>query len=286
MEGLLTQVSQSYRKSAEDDRLLRPSPQAKPTTEPSVEFKGKSTEEALEVLKKQPGYDALLSVLIYLRKGIQGKHSFDIRKPSPQASQFLYVLSTEIIPNYWTVLTGASSSQKGADVDILLACLQSIPGINALLTYLRSLLREAKADPKGPKQSYAVFNISFILDALSRLLWANDKLKQIWISVDSLENPARIRPLRQEFIALLTNGKIISLSAEAEYILRQADKLQDSVWAADGQAYIDWLGRNLVEWVRNNSSDDEFKLIADITTRATRLPHSSKNQTHSLWIRG
>ena len=141
MEGLLTQVSQSYRKPAEDEQLLRSSEPIKPTIEPVLEFKGSSPEEVLDVLKKQPGHDVLLSVLIYLRKGIQGKHSFDIRKPSPKAAQIVHVLSTEIIPNYWTVLSEGSTDQKRSDVDILLACFQSIPGINGLLTYLRALLR-------------------------------------------------------------------------------------------------------------------------------------------------
>ncbi|KAK7745734.1 telomere binding protein [Diatrype stigma] len=276
MEGLLTQVSQSYRKPVEEPQFLRSSEPIKRTIEPIVEFKGSSAEEALNVLKKQPGYDALLSVLIYLRKGVQGKHSFDIRKPSPQAAQLVHVLSTEIIPNYWTLLTEGSSDQKRGDVDILLACLQSIPGVNGLLTYLRALLRETKADPKGLKQSHTIFNISFILDVLSRLLKPDDALKRIWDSVHSLQISTQIRPLRQEFLALFTSGKIISLSAEAEETLRQADKLQDVTWTADGKSYIDWLGRNLTGWITPTMSDVDRKLCADLTARATRLAHSDR----------
>lgn len=280
MEGLLTQVSQSYRKPAEEEQLLRSSEPAKRTIEPIVEFKGSSPEEALDVLKRQPGYDALLSVLIYLRKGVQGKHSFDIRNPSPQAAQLVHVLSTEIIPNYWTLLTENSSDQKRGDVDILLACFQSIPGVNGLLTHLRALLRETKADPKGLKQSHVVFNISFILDALSRLLKPDDALRRIWAPVNSLQIPTHVRPLRQEFIALFTSGKIIALSAEAEDILRQADRIQDVSWTADGKTYIDWLGRNVVEWIALSNNDDDLKLCADLTARATRLAHSGKCQLH------
>ncbi|RYP19108.1 hypothetical protein DL765_003524 [Monosporascus sp. GIB2] len=274
MEELLTPVSQVYRKRTDDEQLLRPSEPIKSAPEPPADFKGSSPEEALEVLKGQPSYDSLLSVLRYLRKGTQGKHSFDIRIPNPQAAQVIHVLITEIIPNYWTVLTEGSADQLKGDVEILLACLQSIPGINAVVTYLRALLTEAKGDRRGPKQSHAIFTISFILDALSRLLQEDNALKRIWSPVNPLDNHAQVRPLRQEFITLFTSGKIISLCAEAEDILRQADKLQDAVWTGDGKTYIDWLGRNLVEWVRTGLTDDDSKLCADIVTRVSRLAHS------------
>ncbi|RYP41667.1 hypothetical protein DL767_000872 [Monosporascus sp. MG133] len=274
MEELLTPVSQVYRKRTDDEQLLRPSEPTKSAPEPPADFKGSSPGEALEVLKGQPSYDSLLSVLRYLRKGTQGKHSFDVRIPNPQAAQVIHVLITEIIPNYWTVLTEGSAGQLKGDVDILLACLQSIPGINAVLTYLRALLREAKGDRRGPKQSHAVFTISFILDALSRLLQEDDDLKRIWSPIHSLDNHTQVRPLRQEFIILFTSGKIISLSAEAEDILRQADKLQDAVWTGDGKAYIDWLGRNVVQWIRTDLTDNDSKLCAEIVTRASRLAHS------------
>ncbi|RYP79893.1 hypothetical protein DL769_002726 [Monosporascus sp. CRB-8-3] len=256
MEELLTPVSQVYRKRTDDEELLRPSEPTKSAPEPPADFKGSSPGEALEVLKGQPSYDSLLSVLRYLRKGTQGKHSFDVRIPNPQAAQVIHVLITEIIPNYWTVLTEGSS------------------GINAVLTYLRALLREAKGDRRGPKQSHAIFTISFILGALSRLLQEDDGLKRIWIPINSLDNHTQVRPLRQEFITLFTSGKIVSLSAEAEDVLRQAGKLQDAVWTGDGKTYIDWLGRSLVEWIRAGLTDDDSKLCAEIVARASRLAHS------------
>ena len=283
MDGLLSQVSQSYRQPAGEEQLLRHSvPVHSAPERPVVEFKGKGStpEDALEVLKNQPGYEALLSVLVYLRRGTQGKHPFDIRTPSPQAAQLVHVLSTEIIPNYWTILTEDSGSSQTGDIETLLACLRSIPGINSLLTYLRTLLREAKADPKGLKQSHMAFNIRFILDALTRILEPEDATRRVWSPVNALDNPAHARPLRQEFIALLTNGRIISLSAEAEDLLRQTGQTLDETWLADSNAYVDWLGRNVVEWIKEGVSDDDLKLCADIIARATRLAHSGMSHVH------
>ncbi|KAI0596625.1 telomere length regulation protein-domain-containing protein [Biscogniauxia sp. FL1348] len=275
MADLLTPLSQTYRKAASNEPLLSISEPAQPVSRSKVEFRGSSPEEALEVLKNQPDYHTLLSVLKYLRKGTRGRDTFDIRIPGPKSAQIIHALTTEIVPNYWTVLQESSDGDSGGgDTDLLLSCLQSITGINSVLTYMRALVREAKADPKGLKQSHAVFNLSFALDLLNRLLQADDEIKRLWSSISSLQNPAQLRPSRQEFLSLLTNGKIISISAEAEDLCRQSDKITKPLWISDSKQYIAWLSRNVVTWARSGTSDDELKLCAEALARAMKLPHS------------
>ncbi|KAI1486297.1 telomere length regulation protein-domain-containing protein [Biscogniauxia mediterranea] len=273
MADFLTPLSQTYRKAAYNEQLLSIAEPAKPVARPKVEFQGSSPEEALEVLKNQPDYNTLLSVLKYLRKGTRGKDAFDIRTPGPKSAQIIHALTTEIVPNYWTVLQESSDAASG-DTDLLLSCLQSITGINSVLTYLRALIREAKADPKGLRNSHAVFNLSFALDLLDRLLQADDEIKRLWSSISSLENPAQLRSSRQEFLSLLTSGKIISISAEAEDLCRQGDKITRPLWISDSKQYIEWLSRNVVTWARSGIRDDELKLCAEALARAMKLPHS------------
>ncbi|KAI1381971.1 telomere length regulation protein-domain-containing protein [Hypoxylon crocopeplum] len=271
MEELLTPVSQTYRKSSQHDELLKVSESAGPTSVAKVTFRGSSPEEALEILKSQPSYDTLLSVLKYLQKGVQGSHAFDIRKPSPQCAQIVHVLVTEIVPNYWTVLRDASTGRSKGDVHVLVSCLQSLSGINAVLAHLRALLKEAKSDPKVLKDSHTSFNMSSVLELLSRLLHSDHDLKSIWDSVGSSGSPAQVRPIRQEFISLFASGKIVSLSAEAEDSCRQAGQLKSDVWISNSKLYIDWLGRNVVQWTLSAVDEDNLKLCAEITTRAMRL---------------
>ncbi|KAI5918269.1 telomere length regulation protein-domain-containing protein [Camillea tinctor] len=270
MADFLTPVSQTYRKAAaSDDQLLSISEPAKPIARPKVQFQDSSPEEALEVFKNQPDYNTLLSVLKYLQKGTRSEGAFDIRTPGPKSAQIIHALTTEIVPNYWSVLQESSS-----DTEVLLSCFQSITGINSLLTYLRALVREAKADPKGLKNSHATFNLSFALDLLNRLLQADDEVRRIWNSISSLETPAQLRPLRQEFLSVLTSSRIISISAEAEDLCRQGDKIINSSWISDSKRYVEWLGRNIVTWVRSGISDNELKLCAEVVARAMNLPHS------------
>ncbi|KAI1779562.1 telomere length regulation protein-domain-containing protein [Hypoxylon cercidicola] len=273
MDQLFTPVSQTYRKSNPDE-LLKPSSPSKAALDTRVEFHGSSPEQALEALRSQPSYDALLSILKYLQQGLQGKHAFDIRKPTPQGAQIVHVLATEIVPNYWTVLRDASTGQDRGDVDVLVSCLRSLPGINALLAYLRALLKETKTDPKALRNSHVNFNLSFTLELLSKLLHADNDLRAIWNGIRSLENSAQVRPMRQEFVSLFTSGKIVSLSAEAEDICRQAGQPTYDVWMSNAKSYIDWLGRNVVGWARSEVGEDDLKLCAEVSARAGRLGNS------------
>lgn len=281
MEELLTPVSQTYRKSSQQDELFQLSKPVERAPETEPQFRGSSPEEALQTLKNQPSYEVLLSVLKYLQKGSQASHEFDIRKPSPQSAQIVHILVTEIVPNYWTVLRDASSGPSKGDADVLLTCLRSLTGINAILAHMRALLKEAKSDSKSLKDSHVTFSLTFVLEMLSQLLHTDNNMKRIWRSTTFSTNEHQTRPMRQEFIALFASGKIVSLSSEAEDICRQAGKLKDNMWISDAKSYIDWLGRNMVRWMRSVINDDDLKLCAKVSARAIRLGNSGKSSALS-----
>ncbi|KAI1470067.1 telomere length regulation protein-domain-containing protein [Daldinia caldariorum] len=274
MEGLLTPVSQSYRKSSQHDELFKISEPTKSAPEVQNKFSGSSPEEALEALKSQPSYDLLLSVLKYIQRGVRGSHPFDIRKPSPQSAQIIHVLVTEIVPNYWTVLRDASTGQSKGDFHVLISCLQNLAGINSVVAYLRTLLKEAKLDSKPLKDSQASFNLGFVLELLTNILHSHDDIKHIWNSVGSLQSPTQIRLVRQELVTLFTNGKIISLSAEAEDVCRQTGRLKNDVWISNTKLYVDWLAHNMVQWLGPGVDEEGLKVCSEILTRGMRLGNS------------
>ncbi|KAK8027277.1 telomere length regulation protein [Apiospora marii] len=276
MEELLTPVSQTYRSSNQTGDLLSLSGTAKAPAGPQIDFKASTPGEALEVLKGQPGYDDLLQSLKWLRDGTKGTHQFDIRKPNPQSAQIVHVLVTEIVPNYWTLLKESSTSQKKSQpVDLVITSLQSIGGLNATLAYIRALLQEARKDPKGLKHSPATPNLVPLLGLVACLLKHNAPIQSIWQAVSSTEdNAGKIRALGQDFISLIAGGKVISLAAEAEDVLRQADMLEEPNWVANSKLYAEWLGNDLVEWIRSSPALGDLKMIADLTGRGLKLGHS------------
>ncbi|KAK8138513.1 telomere length regulation protein [Apiospora sp. TS-2023a] len=276
MEELLTPVSQTYRSSNQTVDLLSLSNTAKSRAEPQIGFKASTPGEALEGLKGQPGYDDLLQILKWLRDGTKGTHQFDIRKPNPQSAQIVHVLVTEIVPNYWTLLKESSTSQnKSQPVDLLITSLQSIGGLNATLTCIRALLQEARKDPKGLKHSHATPNLAPLLSLVASILKHTSTIQSIWQAVGSTEdNAGKIRALGQDFVSLIAGGKVVSLAAEAEDVLHQADMLVEPSWVANSKLYAEWLGNDLVEWTRSNPAAGDLKMIANLTGRGLKLGHS------------
>ncbi|KAH9888272.1 telomere length regulation protein-domain-containing protein [Xylariomycetidae sp. FL2044] len=269
MADLLTPVSQTYTNATPNADLVERPEAAQAKVHTPVEFGGRSPEDALQALKSQPSYDTLLSVLTFLRKGTRGKHPFNISTPGSLSAQITQVLIVEIVPNYWPVLQESPGHQQE-----LISCLQSLTGINAVLTHLRALIRQNQLEPKTSKDSHLIFNLTFALDLLGRLLEGHEQLRRLWAPISSLDNALQRRAMRQELVTLLSSGKIVTLSAEAVHICQQADKLDEPLWIGDGKQYTEWLGHNLVTGIKSDANDEDLKLYADVFVRATRLGHS------------
>ncbi|KAI5866550.1 telomere length regulation protein-domain-containing protein [Durotheca rogersii] len=273
MEELLTPVSQTYRKpSQNNEQSTIPNPAGLvPEARSRDFFVVSSPEEAIDALRSQPSYDTLLSTFKYLKDGVQGKHLFDVRRPTSQSAQVVHILITEIVPNYWAVIRDASTGRSKGDTDALISCLRSLTGINAVLARLRALLKEAKSDSKALKNSHVGFNLTYSLELLSELLQSDHVITHIWSGIRSLDTPAQTRPMRQELFSLFTSGKITSLSAEAEDICRQTGQSNDDYWISSTKAYVEWLGRNVVTCARSSGDQEDLQLCADITARTLRL---------------
>lgn len=271
MADFLVPVSKSYRKGTEVDQFLGHSKTAEPEKAPEAVFKGSSPEEVLEALKRQPGHDTLLAVLEYLRNGGKHKHSFDIRTPGPLSAQIIHLLVTEITPNYWTAL---KESVDKSGLNALLDCLRSLPGINAALTYIRSLIGASSLDPKELRPSPVIFNLVYTLQLLESLLDGDGNLMHIWSFITSDNENTRVRPLRQEFLSVFTSGKIVSLSSQAEQICRQANRLTEPLWIADNKQYVNWLARNQICWAQSQLGNEDLALCAEIGARTMRLGHA------------
>lgn len=271
MAGFFVSVSQADRKGKKPDEFLSLSKGAEPTKASHAEFKGASPEEALETLKDQPSHDTLHAILGYLQSEAKDKHGFDIRTPGPLGAQIIHALVTEIVPNYWTVLQEFSDRSS---IRLLLNCLRNLSGINATLTYIRSLTREAKAQSKDLNNSHVIFNLTYALSLLTSILDDDGEVMRLWDYVASVSDPARARPLRHEFLSLFTNGKIVALSAEAEDICRQVGRPTDPVWIADNKQYIRWLARNQIQWAKSRFREESLALCAEFGARAMRLGHA------------
>lgn len=247
-----------------------------------------SPEDALETLRREPDYDSLISVLRFLsRHGTQDLAFPSIKLPSPLSAQLVQVLVSDIVPNYWALLIedAGAGDAKHSGLKLLLYCLSSVAGINAILVRLRALIQEARSEATDrTKRPDISLNLGILLDLLSRVLHGDGWLLEAWqVATSGQDGPARVRPRVHEIAATFGSGRIVSLAAEAEEIAKTGStkkRSADDFWPADSLRYSLWLGRNIVTWQLSDSASQEPKLGPDLLAKALRLGHSGKEPCH------
>ncbi|KAK4144931.1 telomere length regulation protein-domain-containing protein [Dichotomopilus funicola] len=276
-------VIRTHKKEAETDFFLRePTATASPsnpgTRSDTRQHKAPTTpEEALEILKDEPDYDSLIFVLTFLSQ----RKTPSIKSPTPLSAQLIQVLVSEIVPNYWAILIEdghQSQKTKKSGLNPLLFCLSSITGVNAILVRLRALTQEAKGSnqPTQLKRPDVSLNLGILLDLLGRVLQPDNWLLEAYrVAVAGGEAPAKVRPRVQEIVSTVGGGRIVSLAAEAEDVLKNdsAGRNTDGVWLADSKQFTQWLGRNIVSLLRSDTGTDEKKFASDVFGKALRLGH-------------
>ncbi|TVY48994.1 DNA replication checkpoint protein [Lachnellula occidentalis] len=286
MEGLLNPVSTSYKsKDTKEDAILVEVPRApKAITKPT--FQASNPEEALEILKNEPDYEALISTLRSLGKS---NHDFNITSPSPVASQIVRVLVSETLPNYWDVLYESEKNSKGAkqrksrrlpDLELFLTCLRSVTGLNAILLSLKrdiQLSKETKKAVGGPNVQDI---LTVLLQALSALLEQDQSVERIWSAIwFSSDPPQKQRTIWNEFLGLVGGGKILGTAAEAEDIVNDlSQNIGEKYWIADGSLYSSWLARNVSYWAKSLPTDSAngWKCCSELLTKTFRLGYTEK----------
>ncbi|KAL2019823.1 hypothetical protein VTK56DRAFT_9174 [Thermocarpiscus australiensis] len=238
-----------------------------------------SAEDALELLRHQPDYDSLISALRFLsRHETQGVGFPSIKLPSPQSAQLVQVLVSDIVPNYWTLLLEDGQGGKNSGLKLLLYCISSITGVNAILVRLRALIQEAKVEATDQRKRLDVsLNLGVLLDLLCRVLQGDGWLLEAWqAATTGQDGAARVKPRVQEIVATFGGGRIISLAAEAEGIAKSHNPkgALGNIWPADSLQYTLWLGRNIVAWQSSDSTLKEPRFGSDLFAKALRLGHS------------
>ena len=286
MESLLTPVSTVYKSSDQIEKHILvevKKPSQKAPSKPSS--KASTPTEALEILRNEPDHGSLVSTLRYLR---DESSDFNITLPSPLAAQLVHVLVSDVVPNYWDLLFDGKKSNarkqakanSASELDLLLSCLRSVTGLNALLLSLKQLVqqsKEAKAAVGGPN-THDVLMI--LLQVLTELMKGDEFIEEIsdkiWSPTAPLSNQ---RAIWKEFLSIVGSGKILGLAAEAEDVVNElSKKIGEKYWIADGSSYSTWLARNITHWARtlHTDSENEWKCCGEMLSKAFRLGFTGK----------
>jgi len=241
----------------------------------------------LELLKSEPDYDTLIVTLRYLANC----PGFNIRSPSPLASQLVHVLVSEIIPNYWNVLRAGEkskparqgSSSRLSELDLLLSCLRSVSGINSVLLSLKRNIQQSKESKKAVGGPNFEELLKTFLQLLQALLEGPHTVETIWTSIYEASSPqSKQKAVWNEFLSPVGGGKILGITAEAEDVVNElSTKVGEKHWIADGTLFSSWLARNLTYWVKNLATDSESasKCCVELISKSFRLGYTGQSIT-------
>lgn len=285
MEPLLKEASviRSVKRGADEDiELLRESRSNDGNAKSKQQQHQKAPttpKEALDVLRQEPDYDSLISVLNFLSRHETDGSPF-IKLPGPLSAQLVQVLVSQIVPNYWALLVEDAHQSKTSGMRLLLYCLSSSTGMNAIMIALGSLVQDAKSETAaGTKRPDLSLNLGIMLDLLCRVLQGDGWLLEAYrLATAGQEPPAKVKPKVQAIVGQFGGGRIVSMAAEAEDILRKSpsSKSVENIWPASSLEYSQWLGRNIVKVVVSDQNPDAAKFASDLLAKALHLGHFGK----------
>lgn len=234
-----------------------------------------SPETALEALKSKPDFDLLTRVLRWLDATSDGNGKFNIKVPGPSAAQILFILVTDIVPDYWNIF---KDSVHAKDARLLKRCLRSASGIRVIAARLRFFLDQCQNEKFDKRRNSQV--IEDLLALLEGLLNNASVIQKLWTDISTLlSNFSQQALLWKETISLLASGGLLSVAAEANQVLRESSSdIQDGSWLGDGIKYSTWLGRNAMHMLIISKADDAetFKASAQLIGKALKLGYNGK----------
>jgi telomere length regulation protein len=263
-----------------------------PAPKPSFQL-ASTPAEALELLRSEPDYNALILTLRYL----VNYPDFSIQLPSPLASQLVQVLLTDIVPSYWNILREGrklnapkKGSSKLSELELLLSCLRSVSGINGILLSLKRHIQQSRESKKAVGGPNFEELLTFYLQLLQALLEGSQTVETIWKSIyGSSGSQSKQKTVWNEFLSIVGSGKILGIAAEAEDVINDlSKKVGEKHWVANGSRYSSWLARNLTRWIKDlgTDSDDALKCCGELLSKSCRLGYTGESIFISIVSQG
>lgn len=240
-----------------------------------------SPEDILNALKSKPDSELLTRVLRWLDPGAVKPDQFNTKIPSPKATQILFFLVSETIPDYWVTWQGADNPILLNQKKLLLRCLSSVSGLGAVAARLRvltDLKEDARSEAKVTQGSKSKA-LEELLDVLESLLQGKKFISRIWTDISSLISiPSQRTLLWRDFITTIAGGRVLSLAAEADHVVNQSSPdSRQRCWLGDGSQYSSWLGQNLAYSLIGHVQN--LEALAQLFSRALKLGHIGESNT-------
>ena len=222
----------------------------------------------LEAIKNQPSFESLCDALEFLAREIERKDGFHPMLLDPVAANIIHQFVHTTIPDYWQTLRERAVQRKQ-----LVRCLQNPSGIGNILTRLRSLTADCREKKPTGNGRDSASQIADLLHVLEEILRADESLSQVWRDMAThSQNDAQRKMMWKEFVTQTASGRIISLSAEAEDVLKPQNLTRSASWLANGSNYASWLGRNMADLMSRVRVDAQFTIaLLEVCSKSLTL---------------
>ncbi|KAL1603482.1 telomere binding protein [Paraconiothyrium brasiliense] len=278
MDDFLTPVSTTKVKRTQDPKPLLQEIGSTVNSKSSVVID--SPGKALQVLKEQPDLGSVESVLSFLVAEIERQDGFHLVLPDPVAANIVFQLINTTLHDYWQILKDKKTQSKQ-----MIRCLRNPSGIGNVITRLRPLIADCRQKKAVGETRDSASHIADLLDFLERILHGEQCLVQVWADIKAHgKNAAQKKLMWKEFIAQVASGRIVSLAAEAEDVLKEKQVSRNSSWLADGSSYATWLGRNIAHLSAVERDEDSVSINIDVCSKALTLGYTDQTIRSMLLV--
>ncbi|KAF2096650.1 hypothetical protein NA57DRAFT_42867 [Rhizodiscina lignyota] len=212
-----------------------------------------SSEDVLKTLNEQPSVADVSRCLEFLARSPSSR--LQIKLPGPLSSQIIFVLVNRTLPDVWG--TFDEDYSLSGPKEALISVFRSVPGLNAILGRLKSLINERK---QAKAVSGSSDQIRILLGVLDLVLKPDSCSATIWSDICTYSDDEIKRTLLwKEYISVVASGRLPSAIAEAEDLLKGDKEHYYGMWISKGSVFAEWLGLNIVSMMgsSNHKSPDQ-----------------------------
>jgi len=236
-----------------------------------------SAQSALEALKSQPNQETVTHVLKYMTSD-----GFSLLLPEPLNATIAHQLVNDTLPNYWRALRNSPQAKLFARI------LRNPTGLGHIITRLRSLVADSRQKRSAGEAQNQADNIEDMLGVLEIILHVDDTSSLVLRDTEAHgRTETKKRLIWREYLSQTASGRLVSIAAEAEDVLKSKGTSRTASWLADGNTFADWLGRNIASMLRKvGGSGDNISgsAVSELCSKALTLGYTGQWSSERLRV--
>ena len=170
--------------------------------------------------------------------------------PNQSSSAVIFTLVNTTIPSLWRSLSSNPDSKP--TIRLLIECLSSVAGVNALLMRLDSLHTQSQKSSSNAEQ----IQLADVMQVLTLVLEGNNFSPMQIIRICQQDDKLG-RILFNEYAMLVGGSRILNVVGKVAAGMDEGKR----IWVADGKIYSRWLGKRIAEAIRQYSEGSEIDIL-------------------------